>query len=65
MKYKRIILIILTITCLTTIFIFSNQSSKESNGLSDKIIVKTYEIIRQTKLDDSNRKIVIKKYFLD
>ena len=62
MKYKKIIFTLLVLVCFGIIFMFSNQGSKESNGLSDKIIIKSYEIIRQKKLDNKEKKIVIKKY---
>ena len=62
MKYKKIILIILAIICFGVIFAFSNQNSSESLGLSNKLIIKTYETIHNCTLNSSEQKKIIKKY---
>ncbi len=62
MKYKKIIFTVLVLLCFATIFMFSSQDSKESNGLSNKLIVKTYEIIHRTKLDNKEKNKIINKY---
>jgi len=62
MKYKKIILIILAIICFGIIFAFSSQNSSESLGLSNKLIIKTYETIHGCTLNNKEQKEIIKKY---
>ena len=62
---KKIILTILTVTWMGIIFFFSNQKAVASNNISDgiidKIVIKTYSIFKN---DISNvEKEFIKKYF--
>ena len=44
MKRKRILLSVLVFLCMATIFFFSNQNAKTSQGLSDEVAKKTLEI---------------------
>lgn len=44
MKRKRILLSVLVFLCMMTIFFFSNQNAKTSQGLSDQFAIKTLEI---------------------
>lgn len=62
MKIRNYINIALIIIWMFTIFGFSNQNSTESSGLSDKVIIKIAEIIKQRELNKEEKEYYISKY---
>ncbi len=64
MKLKNYINIILIIIWMLVIFNFSSQNSKESSGISNKIIIKIAEIIKNKELTTNEKEKIINKYKL-
>lgn len=64
MKVRNYLNIALIIIWMLTIFNFSHQTSTESSGLSDKVIVKIAEILTQKVLSATEKAHIIKKYKL-
>lgn len=62
MNIKRIISVIIVIICIATIFVFSNQNSQKSLGLSSKVILKVATKVKGRDLSPKERVEVINKY---
>lgn len=62
MKIRNYINILLIIIWMFTIFVFSNQSSHDSQNLSDKVLIKIVEVIKGHNLTSTEEKQYTKKY---
>ena len=62
MKYKKIISIIVVILIISVIFMFSNQDSTKSQGVSSSLIIKIAEKIKGHELDTTEKTEMISKY---
>lgn len=62
MKIEKIVFTFLILICMGTIYIFSNQTGGNSQGLSDKVTIKlieSYEMIRGKKISTEMQKKII------
>lgn len=59
---KRILKLVFIAIWILVIFSFSAENGTESNGTSDKILIKIAEIVQDKKLDAQEQKELIAKY---
>ena len=59
--FRKIIKIILVFLCMLTIFMFSSDNGTKSSEKSDNLIVNTFEISKNKKLNKISKKKYIKK----
>lgn len=61
---RKIIKLILVISCMIVIFCFSNDNSEKSTKKSDGVIIKSTELFLNRKLNNEEKKLVIQKLVL-
>ena len=58
----KVIKILFVLFMMVTIFMFSNQSSNESQALSEKVLYKTDEVINNKKVNENEKKDLSNNY---
>ena len=61
MNFKKIIKLILVITWMGVIFIFSQDNGNASNKKSDSLIIKVYQIFDKRELSSKEKEKIIEK----
>lgn len=64
MNRKTILNLIVIIIWLFIIFCFSAEDAEKSQHTSDQVIIKTVETIKQEKLPEEEKKILVNKYIV-
>ena len=61
MTFKNYINIFLIILVMFIIFSFSNQNGDESGNLSDKLLIKIYQVFNKEELTDEEQDLIIEE----
>lgn len=64
MNRKTILNLIVIVIWLFIIFCFSAEDAEKSQHTSDQVIIKTVETIKQEKLPEEEKKILVNKYMV-